>query len=219
MKPVKNPADYDDTQSLRDYLKHFERCSVVNGWSKKEAAVFLAASLRGEAQKVLNGLSHNDCRDYKKIVDKLELRFGVQKQRQQENESVQALAADIPSMFSLAYIRICLQTLKKDLSCSISLMPPSKIKTTGSDYAEIKPRTMDEALSLPCELEAFRLLDGDWREALRRESGLFKAQMEMLRSDLQSQQQRQETQQDALQQLVQQIKQLPQSMSLNTSEN
>ena len=26
-----------------------------------------------------------------------------------------------------------------------------------------KPRTMDEALSLACELETFRLLDGDWR--------------------------------------------------------
>ena len=82
-----------------------------------------------------------------------------------------------------------------------------------------KPRTMDEALSLACDLEAFRLLDGDWREALRRESGLFKAQMEMLRFDLQPQQQHQETQQDALQQLVQQIKQLSQSMSLDTSEN
>lgn len=61
MKPVKNPADYDSTQSLRDYLKHFEHCSVVNGWSKEEAAIFLAASLRGEAQKVLNGLSETDC--------------------------------------------------------------------------------------------------------------------------------------------------------------
>ena len=70
-----DPADYDGTQSLRDYLRHFERCSVANGWSKEEAAVFLAASLRGEAQKVLNGLSDTDCRNYKKIVDRLELPF------------------------------------------------------------------------------------------------------------------------------------------------
>ena len=47
-KPVKTPTDYDGTKSLRDYLKHFERCPVVNGWSKDEAAVFLAASVRGE---------------------------------------------------------------------------------------------------------------------------------------------------------------------------
>ena len=79
-----------------------------------------------------------------------------------------------------------------------------------------------------CELEAFHLLDGDWRgsspkvrsvEEADRESDLFKAQMEMLRSDLEARQQRQETRQDALQQLVQQIQQLSQSMSLNTSAN
>ena len=114
LKPVKNPADFDGTQSLRDYLKHFERCSVVNGWNKKEAAVFLAATLHGEAQKVINGMSDSDCRNYAKIVDKLELRFGVKKQcelhqarlhnrRQQENESVQALSADIRSMSILPY--------------------------------------------------------------------------------------------------------------------
>jgi len=65
-----------------------------------------------------------------------------------------------------------------------------------------KPRTMDEALSLAFELEAFRLLGGDWRgscpkvrsvDEVEREHNLFKAQMEILRSDLQAQQQRQKT--------------------------
>lgn len=79
-KPIKNPADYDGTRSLSDYLKHFERCSVVNGWSQEEAALLLAARLREEAQKVLNGMSDSECRNYAKIVDKLEVRcelFGV----------------------------------------------------------------------------------------------------------------------------------------------
>ena len=237
MKPVKNPADYDGTQSLGDYLRHFERCSVVNGWSKEEAAVFLAASLRGEAQKVLNGLSDTDCRNYKKIVDRLELRFGVEKQcelhhaclhscRQQENESVQALAADIRSMSSLAY---------KDLSPDTQerfavqhFVDAIKDQDDRLRLRRDKPRTMDEALSLACELKAFRLLDGNQGgsspkvrsvDEVDSESDVFKAQMEMLRSDLQAQQQRQETQQDALQQIVHQIQQLSQSLSLNTSEN
>ena len=51
MKPVKNPADHDGTQSLRDYLKHFERCSVVNGWSKEEAAVFGSLKVSGKPDK------------------------------------------------------------------------------------------------------------------------------------------------------------------------
>ena len=95
-------------------MKHFERCSVVNGWNQEEAALFLAAGLRGVAQKVLNGMSDSDYRNYAKIVDKLELPFGVEKQRelhqvrlhnrcQLENETGQVLAADIRSLSSLAY--------------------------------------------------------------------------------------------------------------------
>jgi len=41
---------------LRDYSKHFERFSVVNSCSQEEAALFLAAGLRGEAKKELNGM-------------------------------------------------------------------------------------------------------------------------------------------------------------------
>ena len=35
MKPVKNPVDYDGTQLLKDYLKHFECCSVLMVGAKK----------------------------------------------------------------------------------------------------------------------------------------------------------------------------------------
>ena len=228
-KPVKNPADYDGTESLRDYLKHFERCSAVNGWSREEAAVFLAASLRSEAQKVLHGMSNNDCRNYEKIVDKLELRFGVEKRRelhqarlhnrrQQENECVQALAGDIRYMPSLAY-----QDLSPDTQERFAVQHFVDAIKDQDDRLRLrrdKPRTMDEALSLACQLEAFRLLDGDWRrsslkvlsvdevESEQKEPDWFKAQLEMLRNDIQGQQQRQETQQVALQQLVQQIQQL-----------
>ena len=59
-------------------------------------------------------MSDSDCNDYSKLVARLELRFGVEKQtelfqarlhnrRQQEGESLKALAADIRTMSSLAY--------------------------------------------------------------------------------------------------------------------
>ena len=94
-------------------------------------------------------------------------------------------------------IRICLQTLSKDLPSSILLMPSCKDQDDRLRLRIDKPGTMDKALSLACELEAFRLLDGDWRgsspkvrsvEEADSEPDLFKAQMEMLRSDLQAQQ-------------------------------
>ena len=87
-----------------------------------------------------------------------------------------------------------------------------------------KPCSMDEASSLACELQAFCLLDGDWRRSsakvcsadeVVREPHLFESQLEMLCHDIQLHEQRQETQQVALQQLVQQIHQLTRLMSLN----
>ena len=145
LKPAKNPADYDGTQSLRDYLKHFERCFVVNGWSKDEAAVFWAASLRGEAQKVLNGMSDSDCRNYAKIVDKLELPFGVENSASYTRPVCTTVAnrkmkvfkpfLQISGLCQLSLVGICPLTLRKDLPSRISLML-SKIETTGFDYTE-----------------------------------------------------------------------------------
>lgn len=123
---------YDGTQTPCDYLKQLERCVVVSGWSREEAASFLAAGLRGETQKVLNGMSGSDCRKYTKIVGKSELWFGAEKQceshqvclsnrRQLENRSFQALAADIRSLSSLAYQDLSLDT-QKDLLSSTLLM-------------------------------------------------------------------------------------------------
>ena len=60
-KNVKNPQDYDGSKSLGDYLKYFERCAVVNGCDDEERSEFLAAGLHGDAQKVLSGLSSDDC--------------------------------------------------------------------------------------------------------------------------------------------------------------
>ena len=136
-------------------MKHFERCSVVNGWSRDETAVFLAASLRGEAQKVLNGMSDSECRNYAKIVDKLELRFGVEKQRklqEHEHESVQALAANIRCMSSQAY-----QDLSPDTQERFAIQHFIDAIKDEDDRLRLrrdKPCSMDEALSLACELEA-----------------------------------------------------------------
>ncbi|XP_078367182.1 uncharacterized protein LOC144651166 [Oculina patagonica] len=133
-------------------------------------------------------------------------------------------AADIRSMSSLAY-----QDLSPDTQERFAVQHFIDAIKDQDDRLRLrrdKPKTMDEALTLACELEAFRLLDGDWRgssskvrsvDEVGKEPDLLRAQLDMLRSDIQMQQQRQETQQVALQELVQQIQQLSQTMTLNTS--
>ena len=110
-KPVKVPEDFDGKQPLKEYLLHFERRSLINGWTEEKKAMFLAASLCGESRKLLSGLTESEGRQYTKIVERLQLRFGVEKQaelhqarllnrRQFEGESLQMLATDIRSMVS-----------------------------------------------------------------------------------------------------------------------
>ena len=41
-KPIKLPDDYDGRTCLRDYLRHFDRCAVINGWKSEESAFFFS---------------------------------------------------------------------------------------------------------------------------------------------------------------------------------
>lgn len=112
-KPIKLPDDYHGRTCLRGYLRPCERCAVINGWTAEESAGFLSAALRDEAQKIAWYVGC-DCGDYLKLLARIELRFGVEKQtelfqarlhnrRQQECDSLKALASDIRNMVSLAY--------------------------------------------------------------------------------------------------------------------
>ena len=72
-KPVKLLEDFDGKQPLKEYLLHFERCSLINGWTEGEKAMFLATSLSGESRKLLSGLTESEGRQYAKIVERLQL--------------------------------------------------------------------------------------------------------------------------------------------------
>ena len=200
-------------------MKHFERCSVVNGWSKEKAAVFLAARLRGEAQKVLNGMSDSDCRNYANWSFGLVLKNSASYTRPVcttvANRKIKVFKPflQISGLCQLSLIRIFPLTLRTDLQSNI-LLTLSKDRDDRPRLRRDKQRTMDEALWLASELETFRLLDRDrarsspkvcYIDEVQSEPDLVQVQFEMLRSDLQAQQQRQETQQVVLQQLVQQI--------------
>ena len=169
-KPVKLPEDFDGKQPLKEYLLHFERCSLINGWTEEEKAMFLAASLRGESRKLLSGLTESEGRQYAKIVERLQLRFGVEKQaelhqarllnrRQFEGESLQMLATDIRSMVDLAY-----QDLGNSVQERFAVQHFIDALSDKEDRLYLrreKPSTLDDALSLARELESLRLLDSN----------------------------------------------------------
>ena len=124
--------------------------------------------MRGDAQKILHGTSDNDCRDYNKLVARLESCFGGETQqelhqarllnrRQLEGEILRSLAADIRDACSLAYQD--LPSPAQERFCIQHFIDAVDDRDDRMRLRREKPRTLDEALSTACELEAFRLLE------------------------------------------------------------
>ena len=155
--------------------------------------MFLTASLRGDSRKLLSGLADSECRQYGNIVERLQLRFGVEKQaelhqarllnrRQFEGESLPMLATDIRSTVDLAY-----QDLGVDAQERFAVQHFIDALSDKDDRLYLrreKPGTLDEALSLARELDSLRLLDTN--NSFRRAGSKVRA-METERTQLQMQ--------------------------------
>lgn len=172
-RPVKLPDDYDGRLSLRDYLTHFNRCAIVNEWNEEESAIFLSASPRGEAQKLLHGMPESDCRDYRKLVARLETCFGAESRQelhqvrlnnrqQQEGESLRSLAVDIQDLCSLAYQD--LPPAAQERFCVQHFIDAIADRDDRMKLRRDKPKSLDTALALACELEAFKQMENNLRK-------------------------------------------------------
>ena len=74
------PATYDGSSSWLDYKCHFEACASVNGWNEEKKGLFLALSLRGQAQAVLGDLPKDRGQHYETLVRSLQERFSLPNQ-------------------------------------------------------------------------------------------------------------------------------------------
>ena len=83
--PVSNrktimPDKFDGRSPLSEYLIHFNICAKLNDWSNKEKAQYLSISLKGNAQKILGGLTSFQLEDFKALVDALSERYETEGQ-------------------------------------------------------------------------------------------------------------------------------------------
>lgn len=65
------PDKFDGRIPWKDYQKHFEACSVVNRWTKREASFQLATRLQGPALKVLGNFPLQGQPTYEDLVSQL----------------------------------------------------------------------------------------------------------------------------------------------------
>ena len=99
------PATFDGSGSWLDYKAHFDVCAELNGWSVKEKGMYLAVSLRGQAQGVFGNIGSKSS-DYLMLVAALEERFAppnqtelynvqLHERRQKASETLSELGQDI----------------------------------------------------------------------------------------------------------------------------
>ena len=157
------PATFDGTGSWLDYRAHFDAVAEINRWSQTEKDLYLAISLRGQAQGVFGNLS-TQSKDYDKLVQALEQRFAppnqtelyrvqLRERRQTASETLSALGQDIRRLANLAYPTAPIDvrdTLAKEQF--IDALHSSDMRLT---VKQARPSDLNVAVRHAVELEAY----------------------------------------------------------------
>ena len=108
------PATYDGKSSWLDYKSHFEACATLGHWSEEDKAMYLAVSLRGQAQSVLGDLAAGVPKKYGELITALNERFSppnqmelprtqLRERKQRATDSLPELGQSIRRLTNLAY--------------------------------------------------------------------------------------------------------------------
>ena len=157
------PATFDSMGHWSDYKAHFNACAEINGWTEKEKGLYLAVSLRGQAQGVFGNLSTKSC-NYDELAKALKERFAppnqtelyrvqLKERRQKAAETLTELGQDIWRLTNLAYATAPVdvrETLAKEqfIDCLHSSDMRLRIK-------QARPKSLNDAVRHAVELEAF----------------------------------------------------------------
>ena len=112
--PHMKPQTYNGDEDWESYLNHFELCAKLGRWSYQDRVLYLASSLRGNAQVYYMTLMPAERSSYHTLVVKLGLRFSNARQQpmwisrlqarvRRQNESIAELGDDLRHMVYRAY--------------------------------------------------------------------------------------------------------------------
>jgi hypothetical protein len=135
----------------------------VNNWSLEQKGLYLAVSLRGQAQAILGDLPHEDQSSYDILVNALEERFAspsltelyrvqFRERKKKASESLPELGQVLRRLSNLAYPtapRDVRETLAKEQFIDALHDSDMRLKVKQS-----RPRNLDDAIKLSVELEA-----------------------------------------------------------------
>ncbi|XP_041467396.1 uncharacterized protein LOC121417729 [Lytechinus variegatus] len=174
-RPHLVPDRFDGRTPVEDYLHHFEACAGVNGWTKREAVQFLAASLRGPAVKLLTQ-QPGVVLTYDELVYRLRNRFGLggkaevylaelRQRRRQPKESLQELGQRIRELCGLAYPEF--DEKGQDRLARGHFLDAIVTPEIREGLFRAQPRTLDDAVEAALNTEAFLRMEGQRNEVKR----------------------------------------------------
>ena len=157
------PATFDGSGKWLDYRAHFEVCAELNGWTEKERGMYLAVSLRGQAQGVFGNLA-GGTHNYTELIKPLEERFAppnqtelyrvqLRERRQKASESLSELGQDIRRLTNLAYPTApsdLRETLAKEQFIDALVSSDMRLR-----IKQARPANLNDAVRHAVELEAF----------------------------------------------------------------
>lgn len=165
-KRTVKPSPFDGQSSWEDYLAQFSLVAELNEWDSVTKATYLAVNLSGPAREVLGDLSPTQRKDFAELTQALSMRFGTENRSEmyratlkslarKRNESLPELAQSIRRMTKNAYPQApadVREVLAKDTFVDALDDTDTKWK-----IRQARPRTLNQALDIAVELEAFQL--------------------------------------------------------------
>ena len=157
-------ATYDGTGLWNDYLSHFESVCKLNEWTDAEKALYLAASLRGQAQGVLGNLPRDDRESYRTLVKALQDRFAplnqtelyraqLRERRQKPSESLPEMGQDIRRLVNLAYPTA--PTDVREILATEQFLDGLYNSEMRLKIKQARPLNLNDAIQRAVELEAY----------------------------------------------------------------
>lgn len=161
----KDPDTYDGKfTEWNDYICHFEQVALWNSWAPHEMASQLAMCLRGSAQRALSELSLGDLSDYGRLKASLTQRFcppereaahrcEFRNRRRKRGETVAEYGYSLKRLAAHAFPKIPYEIregfiIEQYIS---GLSDPDMKRHVQFSH----PNTLDRAISLALEFEAF----------------------------------------------------------------
>ena len=165
-RPNITPDRYSGKVLWKEYYRHFESCREVNRWNDEQAARYLAASLQGDALRLLGDSGQQYT--YGVLVKLLERRFGSGRQsenylvelryrRQKPKETLQELGQAIHELTVRAYPEIVENA--RDRLARNHFLDAVNSQSVREGINRARPSNLDEAIQAALETENFEMVE------------------------------------------------------------